>query len=107
VRDTKTTKQAKSIEDYLLGMTGYALGYRHETGLKETDVVIDSLVRTKVPKYVPLYGGQISDQRISSFASVLESASGGINAGSFIPNGLSNGACRWCGYADRCTYRKR
>lgn len=107
VRDTKTKKQAPRLEDYMLGMTGYALGYRHETGLVETDVVIDALVRTKVPRYVPVYGGVISDERISSFAATVESVSGSVGAGSFAPNGLSNGACGWCGYVNICKYRKR
>lgn len=107
VRDTKTKARAPRLEDYMLQMTGYALGFRQETGRTESDVVIDGLVRGKVPHYIPLYGGQVSDQRISSFAATLGAVSNGIEAGDFIPNGLTNGACNWCGYADICKYRKR
>jgi len=107
VRDTKTKARAPKIEDFMLQMTGYALGFRQETGRVESDVVIDALVRTKVPYYLPLYGGQVNDNRIQSFASVVGSVGRSIENGDFIPNGLTNGACSWCGYADICKYRKR
>lgn len=109
VRDTKTKKQApSSIEEYMLGMTGYALGFRHETGQVETDVVIDALVRSKVPRYVPLYGGQVDDRRITAFRNTIHTISEGVGAGSFEPNGLAGkGVCDWCGFRNRCKYQGR
>lgn len=111
VRDTKTKRDAPRLEDYMLQLTGYALGFRQETGRKETDTVIDGLVRGRatpaMPRYVPLYGGQVSDQRVSSFANTVSTVHEAIGAGTFAPNGLTNGACNWCGYADICKYRKR
>jgi len=106
VRDLKTKKARPRIDEYLLGMTGYALGFRQETGRKESDIVIDGLVRTKVPQYVPLYGGQVSDQRIESFSDTLGTISHAIERGDFVPNGLTSGACNWCGFANSCKYRK-
>lgn len=107
IRDTKTTKVTPTLDKYMLQMTGYALGYRQRTGKKESDVIVDALVRTKVPRYTPLYGGPVNDRRIDAFAATLESTYQAINAGSFPPNGLNSGACNWCGYADVCKYRKR
>jgi CRISPR/Cas system-associated exonuclease Cas4 (RecB family) len=107
VRDTKTKKASPRPEEFLLQMTGYALGYRHETGLIETDTVIDALVRTQVPKYVPVYGGRISEPREKAFADTVQTIYEGIEGDVFAPNGLSNGACSWCGYANACAYRRR
>lgn len=106
IRDTKTKKRKPTLEENMLQMTGYALGYRQRTGLTETDVVIDGLVRTKVPQYVPLYGGTVNDAQVSSFAATLASVASTIEHGDFPPNGLHNGACSWCGYAAICRYRK-
>lgn len=107
IRDTKTKMRKPTLEENMLQMTGYALGYRQRTGLIESDVVIDGLVRTKVPQYVPLYGGgAVNDAQIGAFAAALESTAHAIGAGSFPPNGLNNGACSWCGYASICKYRK-
>lgn len=105
VRDTKTKRRRPTLEESMLQMTGYALGYRQRTGLIETDVVIDGLVRYKTPQYVPLYGGTVSDAQIGSFAATLETAATSIEHGDFAPNGLANGACSWCGYAAICKYR--
>jgi CRISPR/Cas system-associated exonuclease Cas4 (RecB family) len=107
IRDTKTTRYRPQLDKYMLQMTGYALGFRQRTGLTESDVVIDALVRTKVPYYAPLYGGTVNDRRTEAFVQTLESTHQAINAGTFVPNGLSNGACNYCGYADICKYRKR
>lgn len=106
VRDTKTKMRKPTLEENMIQMTGYALGYRERTGLIETDVVIDGLVRTKVPQYVPLYGGTVNDERVDSFAATLQSVAQTIEHGDFLPNGLNNGACSWCGYASICKYRK-
>jgi len=106
VRDTKTKMRRPTLEENMLQMTGYALGYRQRTGLIETDVVIDGLVRTKVPQYVPLYGGTVNDEEVSAFADTLEGVAQAVGNGDFLPNGLNNGACSWCGYASYCKYRK-
>lgn len=106
IRDTKTKMRRPTLEENMLQMTGYALGYRERTGLIETDVVIDGLVRTKVPQYVPLYGGTVNDGQIGAFAATLSAAASAIGHGDFPPNGLQNGACSWCGYAPVCKYRK-
>ena len=107
IRDTKTKMRRPTLEEHMLQMTGYALGYRQRTGLIEEDVIIDGLVRTKVPQYVPLHGGVVSDHRVRAFAETIRSIGSAIESGNFPPNGLSNGACNWCGYVDICKYRKR
>lgn len=108
IRDTKTTRYTpSSIDKYMLQMTGYALGFRQETGRDETGLVVDVLSRTKVPRYTPLIGGTVSNRAVSAFAATLDSVYNSITNGDFPPNGLTNGACGWCGYAEICKYRQR
>jgi RecB family exonuclease len=109
VRDTKTTAQKPRGESYILNMTGYALAYRQLTGQVETDTILDYLVATKKPYYIPVVaGGPVDDNQIIRFANVVESVHGAIEAGRFVPNGLTSGACDWCGFRNICpAYERR
>ena len=111
LRDWKNVAKKPGKEDgYGLGMVGYAIGYRHLTGLIEREVQIDFLVRYKkqAPGYFPVTsGGPVSDEAISSFASVVERAYDAIMAGKFVANGLQNNACSWCGFRDICPALRR
>ena len=104
IRDTKTTGRTPSdTTQYSIAMTGYALGYRHMTGAKEADVVLDFLIRTKTPKYLPVSsGGPINDAAIATFADVVHDVALSIEAGRFLPNGLYSQACAWCGFTKIC-----
>ena len=106
IRDTKTTGSRPRPESYLFGMTGYALASRQATGEVEADIVLDYLVSTKTPYYHPVSsGGPISDDAIVRFANTLESVAGAVQAGRFVPNGLTGrGVCDWCGYRAMCKY---
>lgn len=109
VRDTKTTAAKPRGESYVLNMTGYALAYRQETGEIETDTVLDYLVATKTPYYMPVAaGGPVDDASIIRFAGIVETVHAAIQAGRFVPNGISSGACSWCGYKNICpAYEQR
>lgn len=109
IRDTKTTGRSPSGDAYLLNMTGYAIAQRQATGRIEADTVLDYLVALKEPKYKEIrMGGPVTDDQIRQFAGVIDSVSGAINAGRFVPNGIINGACSWCGYKDVCpAYQKQ
>lgn len=103
IRDWKTTKRKPTQVNHLLQMTGYALAYRHLTGDTESEVVLDYLIRTKVPQYLPVAsGGPIDGDSIVRFASVVTSVHEAIQAGRFVPNGLMSNACSWCGYREIC-----
>ena len=103
VRDTKTTARKPKPDSYLLNMTGYAVAYRQMTGAQEVDTVLDYLVATQNPYYLPIMaGGPVSDDEIVRFAHVVERVANGIKAGNFAPNGLASGACSWCGYRNMC-----
>lgn len=105
VRDTKTTARAPRPEQYLMNMTGYALSVRQLTGEVETDTVLDYLIATKKPRYLPITaGGPVTDKAINQFANTVDAVAGAIDAGRFVPNGVQNGACSWCGYAAQCSY---
>ncbi len=105
VRDWKTSKRKPTYTAgiHILQMTGYALGYRQATGEQESEVVLDHLVRTKLPEYVPVAsGGPVETPAIREFARIATNVSAQINAGNFVPNGLMSGACSWCGYQSIC-----
>jgi CRISPR/Cas system-associated exonuclease Cas4 (RecB family) len=107
VRDTKTTGSRPRPESYLFGMTGYAIAARQANdGTVETDVVLDYLVSTKKPYYLPINaGGPVSNDQILRFANTVESVADAIRAGRFVPNGLTGrGVCDWCGYKEMCGY---
>jgi CRISPR/Cas system-associated exonuclease Cas4 (RecB family) len=105
VRDTKTTARRPSGGAYFLNMTGYAIGFREATGEVEDGVVLDYLVRTKVPQYVPIEsGGPVDDQSILRFTNVITSVYDAISEGRFVPNGIYNNACSYCGYNTICPY---
>ena len=109
IRDTKTTARKPTGESYILNMTGYALAKRQLDGDVESDIVLDYLVATKSPYYLPIAaGGPVTDDQIVRFANVVESVAGSIRSGRFAPNGLVSGACSWCGYKAMCpAYDKR
>lgn len=103
LRDWKTSqRKPSSAANYQLAMTGYALGYREMTGEVETDVQLDFFVRYKKqpPGYFPIpSGGPVPDRAISTFAEITAKTQEAIMSGIFVPNGLQNNACSWCGYA--------
>jgi RecB family exonuclease len=108
IRDTKTTGKKPTGDGHAIAMTGYAVAFRHMTGQVESDIVLDYLVRTAKPYYLPVNNnGPISDDTVAQFGAVVESVGQAIDAGSFIPNGLQNNACSWCGYTSVCSDFKR
>jgi RecB family exonuclease len=103
IRDTKTTARSPSPSQYQLNMVGYAVAARQRTGETEADTVLDYLVATNQPKYLPIAaGGPIPDEQIVGFSQVVADVGAAIKAGRFVPNGLVNGACSWCGYTRIC-----
>lgn len=103
IRDTKTTGRTPASGTYLLNMTGYAISQRQKTGIVEADTVLDYLIALKEPVYKEIrMGGPITDDQIRQFAGIIDTVSSTIKAGKFVPNGLINGSCSWCGYKAMC-----
>lgn len=105
IRDLKTTGRRPYDQGrkYALAMTGYALGYRALTGDTESDVVLDYMVRTLKPYHLPVRaGGPVSEKSVNNFASIVAQVDAAVRSGNFLPTGLTNGACSWCGYKDIC-----
>lgn len=91
--------------EYVLNMTGYAIGYRKLTGKLESGVQLDHIVRTKTPYHFPIGDDKpVPDESIVAFADIVESVGGSIDKGAFPPTGLKSGACSWCGYKRECGY---
>lgn len=108
VRDWKTgARKPQSAANYQLAMTGYALGFRELSGQTEADVQLDFLIRYKKqePGYFPIpSGGPVPDRAIQVFSDTVGLVQEAVLAGRFIPNGLQNNACSWCGYTAICPY---
>jgi CRISPR/Cas system-associated exonuclease Cas4 (RecB family) len=104
VRDWKfVSRRPDSGGAYILPMIGYALGYRQISDSIETEIVLDHIVRTEEPYYLPLAsGGPITDEAIAQFARIVTDVKRSIDAEIFMPTGLQSHACSWCGYADIC-----
>jgi hypothetical protein len=105
VHDWKTTKRRPTSTAglHILQMTGYALGYRAETGQQESEVVLNHFIRTQTPQYLPVAsGGPVEAGAIRTFANIVNNVSQQIESGTFVPNGLMSGACSWCGYQSIC-----
>jgi hypothetical protein len=104
VRDHKYTKRRpQGPGDYRLALIGYAMGYRHETGAVETDVVLDYMVRTQKPYHWPVSaGGPVPERAEIAFAGILSMVQKAVEEEVFLPTGLTNHACSWCGYQSIC-----
>lgn len=104
VRDNKfVSRRPQDGGAYILPMIGYALGYRQISGEIETEIVLDHIVRTEEPYYLPLVsGGPITDEAIAQFARIVTEVKRSIDAGIFLPTGLQSHACGWCSYSDIC-----
>jgi hypothetical protein len=110
VRDWKFVgrKPGKGDQKYVLNMTGYAIGYRQKTGLIESGVILDHIVRTKTPYYFPVEStSPVPDESIIAFADIVEQAYGTIQKGAFAPNGIRNGTCSYCPFrGQECVYTR-
>lgn len=104
IRDQKfVSKRPDGGGVYFVPMVGYALGYRHQTGETESDVVLDNIVRTQEPYYLPIASnGPVTNEQVETFASIVSTVKRSIDAGIFMPTGLQTHACGWCGYSNIC-----
>lgn len=103
VRDLKTSQRAVNRTGAVLQLIAGAAGFRQKTGLVETDTALDTLVRTKQPKYQEIsWGGPVENAAFGVLSKQIEDADAMIRAGRFPANGLASFACSWCGYVDRC-----
>ena len=106
VRDTKTTARSPSGGQHLMQVASGAIGFEAETGEQASDLVIDTLVRTKTPKYVQeRWGGPVDKPMRKVFAQQVNIASSMIQQGLFPASGAEagqGGPCSWCGYKPIC-----
>jgi hypothetical protein len=105
VRDLKTTMRKPAMGAHLMQVGAGAIGFEAETGEAASDLVIDYLVRTKVPDYhQERWGGPVDKQMRRVFATQVDTAYKMINAGLFPTSGVEAGPagpCTWCGYGPK------
>lgn len=106
LRDLKTTGSRPRPGRYRRNLIGYYLGAT--VGLDRTidSMVLDYIVRTKRPYYYPERQEVPTDDEVDVFVATAERAYEGIASGSFAPEGIDNGSCRWCPYRSMCSAYK-
>lgn len=105
VRDLKTTQRTPSQGQHLMQLAGGAIAFEAETGERASDLVIDYLIRTKVPNYhQERWGGPVDKQMKRVFATQVTQAASMIGQGLFPATGAEagpGGPCSWCGYGPK------
>ena len=108
VHDLKTTARTPSGGAHLMQVAGGALAYEVATGDAASDLVIDYLIRTKIPKYhEERWGGPVDAQLKRVFARQVTTAYDMIQAGMFPASGVEGYACGYCEYKPICPAWKR
>lgn len=105
VRDLKTAQRTPSQGQHLMQVAGGAIGFEAETGEPASDLIVDTLIRTKVPAYhQDRWGGPVDTPMRKVFATQVDNAYRMINAGLFPTSGVEAGPagpCTWCGYGPK------
>lgn len=105
VRDLKTTARRPSQGQHLMQLAAGAIGFEAETGEKATDLVVDYLIRTKVPAtHVERWGGPLDAHMRRTFATQVNTAASMAAQGMFPATGVEagpGGPCSWCGFGPR------
>jgi len=109
VRDLKTASKSKNqrVIDLTSQLTCYALAYEFLFGKPPSNIVLDVLVNTKVPKYQFLETKR-SHKDIDILLKRLNTMLMGIEKGVFMPADPGESwMCdeKWCGYFWTCPYR--
>lgn len=106
IHDYKTASKApvKDVLTKSLQLPVYARIYREEHGKEESRIIYDYLVKTKVPKYIPIETEEaVSDEKIESAMETIKTVCRCIDAGLFYPR-TDHFGCneKWCGYWNIC-----
>jgi hypothetical protein len=102
VNELKTAKQASDGAQHVFQLIGSAIAERQDTGEVEASLGLDILVRTKMPKHVPIRWGPVTDATIALFSRQIDTANQMVKTGLFPATGIQNRACSWCGYTALC-----
>lgn len=105
VRDLKTTQRTPSQGVHLMQLAGGAIAFEAETGEPASDLIVDYLIRKKVPDYhQERWGGGVDRQMKRVFSQQVETASKMIREGTFPATAAEagpGGPCSWCGFGPR------
>lgn len=105
VRDVKTTQRTPSQGQHLMQVASGAMGFEAETGEQASDLIIDTLIRKKIPDYhQERWGGPLDGHMRRVFAKQVDTAYRMIESGLFPTSGVEagpGGPCSWCGYGPK------
>lgn len=110
VRDlkTKASAPAQQVADRSEQLTVYAMWERQAHGRAPDAVMIDALVKTKVPKLVTRTSTR-NDYDFETFLLRMERFCIALEKGAFVPTDPTHWICtpQWCGYYDDCPFGRR
>ena len=110
IHDSKTASKTPGPDEAekSLQLTLYSIGYRSMTGKKESGLVLDYAIKTKVPKFVPIEAKPREDWHIERDLNDVREVARGIAAGIFPPCAPGSWLCtaKWCGYYHICREKK-
>ncbi len=110
LRDAKTAGKsyAKTAADHSEQLTLYALAEQVLTGKAPDAVVLDVLVKNKVPKYQVLESAR-SPEQLNAQAKRVQRFVEAMKAGVFVPADPESWQCseKWCGYFPSCPFANR
>lgn len=106
IHDTKTSGKSPALDlaedDFQL--TSYDIAHRFILGLPPTKLYLDYLVRTKIPKVVPLESDPRSEKQIEEALKEFSQVARAIRDGAYYRCSPRNWACspRFCGFYPVC-----
>lgn len=104
IRDTKSKGRAppQADVDKDLQLTSYSLARRIETGKVEPHIVLDVVVKKRVPECIQIHTRRTNDQ-LRWYLRLVEEVAMSIKAGNFPPNPTGWWCSeKWCGYWNPC-----
>lgn len=110
IRDTKTSGKspAKDEADNSLQLSTYGLAKKVLTGTAPREYVLDVLVKSNPPKWVPLTTYRNEDD-FKMLLARIERAIEMIQKGAFMPASPTDWGCskKYCGYWQTCPFARR
>jgi hypothetical protein len=106
IHDTKTSSKTPALDlaedDFQL--TSYDIAHRHILGIPPTKLYLDYLVRSKIPKVVPLESDPRTDKQIDEALKEFSQVARAIRDGAFYRCSPRNWGCspKFCGFWPLC-----
>jgi len=106
IRDLKTKSRTPNWSDILKSnqCPSYSLGFESIFGEPPSGFILDYLIRTNAPKYIPSKKRVVKPYETLEYIKLVQMIVMNIRQGLFYPNRDGNNLCttKWCGYWHAC-----